>query len=291
MGQVKRVDFCERLCSLAKEISVRLRAVANAAKACVAFECILKGKMMKKLIAGNWKMNTTREQGLELVSSIIEKIQANPSLKDSCDFLVCPPFVYLPNIKGIASGAQDCSPHEAGAYTGDISAAMIKDCGGSYVILGHSERRQYHGETSQTVASKAKAAHGAGLITIICIGESENQREQGQEQKVVGDQLVKSLPETANAQNTVIAYEPVWAIGTGKTASSEDVAAMHSFIRTKLKESLDDSDKVRILYGGSMKPENAGELLATPNVDGGLIGGASLNANAFVEIGLAARAI
>ncbi len=245
---------------------------------------------MKKLIAGNWKMNTDLSQGSELISSITDKIQANKELQDNCDFLVCPPFVYLSSIKGVASGAQDCSSHKSGAYTGEISASMIKDCGGSYVILGHSERRSYHGESSAVVSDKAKAAHEAGLIAIICVGESENQRDQGQEQTVVGGQLLGSIPDTATAQNTVIAYEPVWAIGTGKTASPKDVADMHSFIRSKLNGLIEGSEKVRILYGGSMKPENAGELLAIPNVDGGLIGGASLNADAFIEIGLAAWA-
>ncbi len=243
---------------------------------------------MKKLIAGNWKMNTDLKQGSELVSSIVEKIQENPKLEQNCDFLVCPPFVYLSSIKGVALGAQDCSQHKSGAYTGEVAAAMIKDCGGTYVILGHSERRACHNETSKTVALKAKAAHVEGLITIICVGESENQREQGQEQAVVGEQLLGSIPDTATAQNTVIAYEPVWAIGTGKTASVDDVASMHRFIRDKLRGIIEISGDVRILYGGSMKPSNAGALLSIPNVDGGLIGGASLNAQDFVEIGLAA---
>ncbi len=255
--------------------------------------------MMKKLIAGNWKMNTTRKQAVDLVYSVLGKIKANPSLQESCDFLICPPFTYLDIIENtckedaysIYKGAQDCSMHEAGAYTGEISAGMIKDCGGSYVILGHSERRQYHGETNDVIADKAKTAHKAGLVTIICVGESYNQREQGQETVVVGKQLLESLPKDANAQNTVIAYEPVWAIGTGKTASPDDVAVMHAFIRNKLKEIIEDSEKTRILYGGSMKPENAAKLLATPNVDGGLIGGASLDADAFIEIGLAAQGI
>ncbi len=233
-------------------------------------------------------MNTTLEQSSELVSSIVEKIEDNPSLKESCDFVIFPPSLYLLNIKGMDFGAQDCSMHEKGAYTGEISATMIKDCGGSYVILGHSERRQYHAETNDLIASKAKAAHGAGLIAIICIGETENQREQGQEQAVVGQQLAHSLPKSATAHNTVIAYEPVWAIGTGKTASGADVEAMHGFIRAEIKGRIDNFKKVRILYGGSMKPENAAELLSISNVDGGLIGGASLNADAFVKIGLAA---
>ena len=243
---------------------------------------------MKKLIAGNWKMNTDLKNGSELISSIVDKIEENPKLNDNCDFLICPPFVYLTSVKGVTCGAQDCSEHVSGAYTGEISASMIKDCGGSYVILGHSERRQYHGETSDIVARKAKAAHEAGLIAIICIGETEKQRNQGQEKAVIKEQLAQSLPKTTTAQNTVIAYEPVWAIGTGKTASGADVEVMHGFIREELKGRIKDFVKVRILYGGSMKPENAAELLSTSNVDGGLIGGASLNAGAFVKIGLAA---
>lgn len=243
---------------------------------------------MKKLIAGNWKMNTDLKQGGELISAITDRINKHPSLNDNCDFLICPPSLYLQNIKNIAFGAQDCSEHKGGAYTGEISAEMIADCGGTHVILGHSERRQYHAETNELIASKAQAAHEAGLTTIICIGETENQRNQGQEQMIVGKQLIESLPESATAQNTVIAYEPVWAIGTGKTASSADVEDMHSFIRNKLSERIKSSENIRILYGGSMKPENAQELLSTPNVDGGLIGGASLDAEAFVKIGLAA---
>ncbi len=168
---------------------------------------------------------------------------------------------------------------------------MIADCGASYVIVGHSERRQYHNERDQLVAEKAQAAHEGGLTAIICIGESEQEREAGLEEKVVGTQLLQSLPASATADNTVIAYEPVWAIGTGKTAQPDDVAKIHSFIREKLKERLADSQNMRILYGGSMKPENAKDLLATPNVDGGLIGGASLKAEQFIAIGQAAADI
>ena len=250
---------------------------------------------MKKLIAGNWKMNGSLGQAEELVSSIAAKIQEQPSITDSYEFLVCPPFLYMSAVKdicakhGISFGAQDCSVHEAGAYTGEISAQMIADCGGAYVILGHSERRQYHGETSALVAQKAKAAHDAGLVAVICVGETESDRDAGKENEIVGAQLKASLLEGANAENTVVAYEPVWAIGTGKTASSDDVANMHSFICAQLKEQLADSKNLRILYGGSMKPENAHALLSTPHVDGGLIGGASLKAEQFVGIAIAAQ--
>ncbi len=250
------------------------------------------GMKMKKLIAGNWKMNGSLEQSAELVANIISEIEANPSVEENCEFLVCPPFPYLLSMKpDLALGAQDCSSHVSGAYTGEVSAQMVKDCGGSYVILGHSERRQYHGESNKLVASKAKAAHGAGLVAIICVGETENQREAAQEEAIVGAQLLESLPQNATAHNTVIAYEPVWAIGTGKTASGDDVAKMHKFIRSKLQGNIGDADDVRILYGGSMKPDNAKELLSTPNVDGGLIGGASLKAEQFIGIGLCAPKI
>lgn len=240
---------------------------------------------MKKLIAGNWKMNGSLVQAETLISDIAEKLEDYPALKDVCDFLVCPPFPYLASVqgRGVFVGAQDCSVHQSGAYTGDVSPEMIKDCGGSYVILGHSERREYHSEADHYVAEKAKAAHEAGLITIICVGETETQRDHGEAENVVGAQIKDSLPETSSAENTVIAYEPVWAIGTGKTASVEDVEAMHAYIRKQIGD-----DAMRILYGGSMKPENAAALLSTANVDGGLIGGASLKAEQFIAIGLAA---
>ena len=243
---------------------------------------------MKKLIAGNWKMNGS----LELASSVAAKLQENPSAKDNADILICPPSIYILAISksdDVSLGVQDCSEHESGAYTGEVSASMVKDSGCSYVILGHSERRQYHGESSELVARKAKAANEAGVVAIICIGETLEEREAGQAQDVVGRQLAQSLPEGASFENTVIAYEPVWAIGTGKTASSADVAEMHAFIRAGLEGKVAGFSDVRVLYGGSMKPANAKELLATPNVDGGLIGGASLDAEQFIEIALAAR--
>ncbi len=249
---------------------------------------------MKKLIAGNWKMNGNLAKSSEIVAGIAEKIENYPAIRDICDFVICPPFPYLLHIEklckksNIEVGAQNCSVHHSGAYTGDISADMIRDCGGSYVILGHSERRQHHNESDQHIAQKAKAAHDAGLKTIICVGETERQRDKGEEEIVVGQQLRASLPETATAENTAIAYEPVWAIGSGKTANPQDVETMHKFIRDTLKELVADPENLRILYGGSMKPENAAALLSTPNVDGGLIGGASLHAEQFVAIGLAA---
>lgn len=243
---------------------------------------------MKKLIVGNWKMNGTHETAQALSEAIEHEIAADPGLLDRCDFVVCPPFIHLAEVKArvkaVAVGAQDCSRFENGAYTGDISAAMIRDAGGAYVILGHSERRQYYQEEDAAVKAKAQKAHEAGLVAIICVGETAEQREQGDEERIVAEQLQGSLPAGCHNKNTVIAYEPVWAIGTGKTASGEDIAAMHAFIRAQVRQ-----DGMRILYGGSMKPGNAAAILATPNVDGGLIGGASLKAEDFLAIAKAAK--
>jgi triosephosphate isomerase (TIM) len=240
--------------------------------------------MMKKLIAGNWKMNGDVKSAADLIAKI--EATVTPELSKSCDFVVCPPFVHIPAVvaaaKACAVGGQDCSDKESGAFTGDIAAGMLKDIGAAYVILGHSERRQYHKETDETIAAKAKTAHAAGLITIICVGETETEREAGLQESVVGGQLGRAIPETATAENTVIAYEPVWAIGTGKTATAEDIRAMHAFIRGKVPGNM------RILYGGSVKPGNAAEIFAVPNVDGALIGGASLKAEDFMGIAKAA---
>ncbi|MGH1376757.1 MAG: triose-phosphate isomerase [Alphaproteobacteria bacterium] len=251
---------------------------------------------MKKLIAGNWKMNGQTKENAQLIADITRQVNSEPALLDLCDILICPPSVYIPlaldatqKDEHIQVGAQDSSAHNSGAYTGEVSPSMLRDIGCSYVILGHSERRQYHNESDSLIRQKAALAHDAGLIAIICVGETETQRDAGQEENIVGTQILASLPESATAANTVIAYEPVWAIGTGKTANVQDVTKMHSFIRNKLKERLADSENMRILYGGSMKPENAQELLAAANVDGGLIGGASLKADQFVAIARAAR--
>lgn len=249
---------------------------------------------MKKLIAGNWKMNGSTAFSQEILTDVLSKIKIDSTVQNACDFLLFPPFPYISMVSELASGylasgAQDCSIHKEGAYTGEVSAAMIVDCGAKYVLVGHSERRHYHHESDAMVAAKVKAAHEQGLIAMICVGETENQRDMGQEKVIVAQQLMKSIPDSTNAQNTVIAYEPVWAIGTGKTATPEDVREMHGFIREKLQERLADSQKMRILYGGSMKPENAAELLSIPNVDGGLIGGASLKADTFLAIAKAVR--
>lgn len=234
-------------------------------------------------------MHGTLAEAKDLAAGILQKMDGE-SLAGSCDLLICPPFVHLNALiedfggEGIDIGAQDCSQYDFGAHTGDISASMLADLGCRYVIIGHSERRQNHKENSDIVAAKAQAIQENGMVAIICVGETQEERDAGQAESVVAEQLVCSIPKTARSVNTVIAYEPVWAIGTGKTATADDVQVMHQFIREKLSEILEESDAVRILYGGSVKPNNAKELLAVPNVDGALIGGASLQADDFLAI-------
>ncbi len=228
-------------------------------------------------------MNTDIAGALKLASDIVKALQDNPQLLQQNEFLVCPPYPYLAPVQtelsmAVTLGAQDCSSFDNGAYTGDISAEMLKDLNCEYVILGHSERRSYYGESSALIRKKAQKANHEGLKTIICVGETEDEREQGIEKDVVAKQLAESLPEKATAQNTVIAYEPVWAIGTGKVATTEDIAAMHAHIHGLIP------DGVRILYGGSVKPANAAEIFAVENVNGALIGGASLKAEDFIGI-------
>lgn len=246
-----------------------------------------KSEEMKKLIAGNWKMHGDKDFASGLAKGIINAVSNH---LDKADILVCPPFVHIDAVANILKGSQvetggqDCTYVEEGAYTGDVSANMLKDIGCSYVILGHSERRQYHGETSELVSKKAIAAHQAGLTTIICVGENEAERKNGQAQAVVGKQLEESLPSCATDQNTVIAYEPVWAIGSGLTAQPIDILTMHRFIYEKAQEKLESVSDLRILYGGSVKPENAAEILNTEHVHGALIGGASLKVESFLGI-------
>lgn len=246
---------------------------------------------MKKLIAGNWKMNGTRESAKALLADIVNHIHKHPGVLERCDFLVCPAFLHiglarhtLHSAPHIAYGAQDCSAFGDGAYTGDVSAAMLKDQGCQYVILGHSERREYHKESSETVRAKAEKALEAGLKVIICVGEKLKEREEGLAEDIVKQQLIGSLPKAANGSNTVIAYEPVWAIGTGKSATPADIAAMHGFIRRLLVDRVENGSAVRILYGGSVKPDNAGVIFAVRDVNGALIGGASLKADSFLGI-------
>jgi triosephosphate isomerase len=247
---------------------------------------------MKRLIAGNWKMNGTFTEAIVLARDIVMAIQDNHKVLEKNEFLVCPPFHHLVPVQAELSapmhlGAQDCSPFDNGAYTGDISAAMLADVNCDYVILGHSERRQYYLESNLLVKQKARIANENKLKTIICIGETEEEREAGQASDIVLKQLSESLPETATAQNTVIAYEPVWAIGTGKTATPDDIREIHAVIHKSLTELIDGGDKVRILYGGSVKPGNAAEIFAVDHVHGALIGGASLKAEDFIGIAAA----
>ncbi|MBE6445153.1 MAG: triose-phosphate isomerase [Alphaproteobacteria bacterium] len=244
----------------------------------------------KKLIAGNWKMNGLLADGVELAKNVVLQVKAMG--KPQCEFLVCPPFTLLTSVKKalrgakVALGAQDCHMAEKGAHTGDISPLMLKDLGCTYVILGHSERRADHGETDELVRAKAEAAHKVGLKTVICIGETLAQRDAGKAVEVCRNQILGSVPADSNATDTVIAYEPVWAIGTGKVPTTADVEEVHAAVRKVLAQKLGKSvaNKMRILYGGSVKPGNAKELLSLPDVDGALIGGASLKAEDFVAI-------
>jgi len=247
----------------------------------------------RKLIAGNWKMNGLRADGVKLAKTVAAGAKAESA---ACDWLVCPPFTLIAPVaevlrdSGVALGGQDCHPQPKGAHTGDIAAPMLADLGCAYVIVGHSERRHDHGENNTLVRAKAEAALDAGLTPIICIGETEDERTAGKTLGVLEDQLAGSLPDAASAGDFVVAYEPVWAIGTGKTATPDDVAAVHDHIRGLLRHrDPATGEAVRILYGGSVKPANAGELLAVPHVDGALVGGASLDAEAFLAIGRACR--
>lgn len=244
----------------------------------------------RPLIAGNWKMNGMKSDGVALARAVAAKRAAHPDVP--CDLLVCPPFPLIAAVadavtgSGVAVGGQDCHAKVSGAHTGDTSATMLKDAGCGYVILGHSERRSDHGETDAQVKAKTAAAHAAGLVAIVCVGETLAQRDAGQTLEVNRTQIRGSLPEGATAQNTVIAYEPVWAIGTGRVATPEQAQEVHAAIRTELAAVLgaEAARGMRILYGGSMKPDNASQLLALPDVDGGLIGGASLKADDFWAI-------
>ena len=250
--------------------------------------------MRQPLIAGNWKMNGSSDS----VTALIEGIKAGIDAVTTAEMAVCPPYVYIPQVAGmlagtaIAYGAQDVSDQEAGAYTGEIAAGMLADFGCKYAIVGHSERRTLFAESDAFTASKFAAARKAGLVPILCVGELLEEREQGITEQVVERQLdaVIDLEGVAAIAGAVIAYEPVWAIGTGKTATPDQAQEVHAFIRAKLA-GLDQTvaDGVRILYGGSMNAGNAAELLAMQDIDGGLIGGASLKPDAFLAIGEAAN--
>ncbi|MEO5337711.1 MAG: triose-phosphate isomerase [Magnetospirillum sp. WYHS-4] len=244
-------------------------------------------KPRRPLIAGNWKMNGLSADGTALAEALAERMRgvANPAF----DMLVCPPFTLISRVAdavagtAIAVGGQDCHMKEKGAHTGDTSAWALKDAGCTYAIVGHSERRTDHKETDAMVKAKAEAALAAGLKVIVCIGETLAERDAGKTLEVNRSQFQGSLPDGATADNVVIAYEPVWAIGTGRTASPEQAQEVHAAIRAEIKSRLGEAvaAKMRILYGGSMKPDNAKELIAKPDIDGGLIGGAALKAEDF----------
>ncbi|ASY62736.1 Triosephosphate isomerase [Sinorhizobium sojae CCBAU 05684] len=243
---------------------------------------------IRPLVAGNWKMNGTR-QSLDQIKAIAEGVKGELAAK--VETLICPPatLLYVATAlcedSPLAIGAQDCHHKQSGAHTGDISAEMIADCFGTHVIIGHSERRTDHAESDALVKAKTEAAYAAELVAIVCIGETEVERKSGKTLDVLKRQLAESLPDAATAANTVIAYEPVWAIGTGLTPTAADVEEAHAFMRRELVARFGAAGgKMRILYGGSVKPSNAKELMGVANVDGALIGGASLKAEDFLAI-------
>jgi|SRR5690625_129521 len=250
--------------------------------------------MRRTLIAGNWKMNGSKAEAVRLMEGLAARSRDAGSAQPPCDLLICPPFVLLPLVAEAAAaanfalGGQDCHPEKAGAHTGDISAAMLADVGCSYVIVGHSERRQNHREEDALVQAKAAAALAAGLTPIICVGETQEERNAGQALAVIESQVRGSLPADCGSR-VVVAYEPVWAIGTGQTATPADVAEVHAAIRSTLQDlgGQEAADDTRILYGGSVKPSNAAELLALADVDGALVGGASLKDEDFWAIACA----
>ena len=247
-------------------------------------------KERKLIIAGNWKMNKTVAESLDLANGLVRELKEVKEL----DIAICPPFTALSEVSkavidsNIRLGAQNMSQNGYGAHTGEIAAGMLKEFSTKYVILGHSERREYQRESDELIAAKAKAAHEAGLKPIVCVGEQLDERESGNTENIVGTQVRGSLAglTTEEMLGTVIAYEPVWAIGTGKTATAEQAQEIHAFIRSLLADLFDaDTAKaVRIQYGGSVKPDNARELMSQPDVDGALVGGASLDVRVFSEL-------
>ena len=255
---------------------------------------------MKKLVAGNWKMNGNFGDNQRLLEEILDGLKTN---LPRCGVVVCVPFPYFVQVHDyqnrsrdnggaplLALGAQDVSAHPLGAYTGEVSASMLKEHNVRYAIVGHSERRQYHGESDAVVADKAKAALAAGITPIVCVGETLAEREAGRTEEVVKRQLAAVIQTNGHCiSEIVVAYEPVWAIGTGKTASPEEAQSVHAVVRSQLKAATDQSARVKILYGGSMNASNASSLLGQPDIDGGLVGGASLKAVDFLSIVAAAQ--
>ena len=242
---------------------------------------------IRPLVAGNWKMNGLAA-ALAEAEAMVKGLAAAP---DKADVLICPPATLVARLAGVVSGSrigvggQDCHAKASGAHTGDISAEMLRDAGATAVIVGHSERRADHGEDDATVSAKCLAAHRAGLTAIVCVGESAAQRKAGEALAIVGGQLAGSLPDACRATDTIVAYEPVWAIGTGLTPTAGDVAEVHAAIRAALSARFGaDGQQMRIIYGGSVKASNARELMAVANVNGALVGGASLKADDFLGI-------
>jgi len=247
--------------------------------------------MKKKLIAGNWKMNGSLASNAALLQALLAGAG-----EWVCDVAVCVPAPYLAQVQGLVAGsalhlgAQDVSQHDSGAYTGEVSAAMLRDFGVRYAIVGHSERRQYHQESDALVANKAQRALAAGITPIVCVGETLAEREAGLTEEVVKRQLAAVIHTNGHCiSEIVVAYEPVWAIGTGKTASPEQAQQVHAVLRAQLRAASERADRVQIVYGGSMNAANAAQLLAQADIDGGLVGGAALKAQDFLQIIAAAR--
>ena len=243
--------------------------------------------LAKPFVLGNWKMNGLRADGEALALRLVERQRRG---ERTGTLGICPPATLLAPIgalldgSGILLGGQDCAPAPEGAFTGDISAPMLADVGCRLVIVGHSERRHGHGEDDRLVRAKAAAGHAAGLIVVLCVGETEPERDAGAAVDVLDRQIEGSLPDGASAENLVVAYEPVWAIGTGRTPSAEDIAGVHAHLRARLHALVQGGDALRLLYGGSVKPANAGQIMALADVDGVLVGGASLDADQFDAI-------
>lgn len=246
--------------------------------------------MRKNIVAGNWKMNTTLDEGVELANDVATRLENRPV---NCEVVICVPFTHLVPVRGVIAGsilglgAENCSEHEKGAYTGEVSASMVKSTGATHVILGHSERRQYFGENNEQLLAKTRQALANELKPIFCVGEVLEEREDGSYNDVVRGQVEALFDLTPEEfSNIVIAYEPVWAIGTGKTATADQAEDMHAHIRKVIEEKYgkEIAENTSILYGGSCKPGNAKELFSKPDVDGGLIGGAALKADDFMGI-------
>ncbi|MFA6260995.1 MAG: triose-phosphate isomerase [Bacteroidia bacterium] len=247
--------------------------------------------MRKKIIAGNWKMNKSFDEAMALTSEVVNMIQTE--YQGSAETVLIPPFVYVNAVSrmlsgSVSSGAQNCSNHPAGAYTGEVSASMIKSCGAKYVIIGHSERRQFFGEHNAWLAQKVDAALAHGLLPLYCCGETLEERESNNHFAVLKAQVSEGLFHLTDElmSKVVVAYEPVWAIGTGKTASTAQAQEVHAFIRNLISEKYNAAvaDSITIQYGGSVKPDNAAELFAAPDIDGALVGGAALQSRSFVDI-------